>query len=91
MAYKLVLKGKVHGVGCRYYCSKTALALGLHGSATNVSDGSVSVLIKTDDPGTVRRFAEALRENVFNYHFFGQFSSVDYELYDGPITGDYNW
>lgn len=38
------VKGQVQGVGFRWWTRARALELGLHGSATNLSDGRVEVV-----------------------------------------------
>ena len=39
-----IVKGRVHGVGYRFYAVSKAEALGLKGFARNLSDGSVEVV-----------------------------------------------
>ena len=38
-----IVKGRVQGVGFRYYTVRAATALGLHGTVRNRADGSVEV------------------------------------------------
>src|SRR3954451_4049032 len=38
------VRGRVHGVGCRWFVEKEAATLGVHGWVRNRSDGSVEVL-----------------------------------------------
>jgi len=91
MPYQLILEGKVQGVGCRYYCAKTAKAMKLKGSASNISDGTVRVFINTDDSVKAAAYAEALRLNKFAYGFYGRFTNIKIEKCSGEIDGDYNW
>lgn len=91
MGVELILKGRVQGVGCRYYCEKVARKLGLSGAATNLYDGTVSVILDTDNPGMIGRYIEALRNNSFNIHFFGTIHSISQKTYLGRIEGDYEW
>jgi acylphosphatase len=89
MARRLILTGAVQGVFCRQYCSQTAKRLGLHGSASNRNDGSVHVLLDTDDDLLVRSFIDALRSNTYGFRFYGSFSTISLEDYSGPLGGDY--
>lgn len=91
MAQKIVLRGIVQGVFCRAYCHKVAKLLGLHGSATNCPDGSVRVLIDSDDKKRVLEYVEALKQNRHNITFYGSIHSVEVSSYDGAIDGDYTW
>jgi acylphosphatase len=45
-----IVRGRVHGVGFRYFAVERALGLGLRGYARNVSDGSVEVLAQGPRP-----------------------------------------
>jgi acylphosphatase len=48
-AYRYVVRGRVQGVGYRYFALKRAEELGLAGFARNLPDGSVEVLAEGDD------------------------------------------
>lgn len=89
MSKKLILTGRVQSVGCRQYCSSYAKDLGIRGSATNKSDGSVSVLLDTDSEELVSAFKNALLSNPNGYLFFGNIRDIKTEDYHGQITGDY--
>jgi len=91
MPYQLILEGRVQGVGCRYYCAKTARAMKLKGSASNISDGTVRVVIETDDQVKAASYAEALRLDKFKYGFYGRFTNIKIDKCSGEIDGDYNW
>ena len=41
-----VIRGRVQGVGFRWYVSRTAARLGVRGWAKNLSDGSVEVVVE---------------------------------------------
>lgn len=58
---RFVVRGRVQGVGYRYFALKEAEALGLTGFARNNADGSVEVVAEGDDEA-LRRFDERLRE-----------------------------
>lgn len=91
MAKRLILHGVVQGVFCRYYCSETAKRLGLHGSASNLADGTVEVLLDTDDTAMVESFIQALRTNPYGIRFYGSIKRVDSSDYNGTIRGDYRF
>ena len=42
---RLLIKGRVHGVGYRAWCMNKAEALGLKGWVRNITDGSVEALV----------------------------------------------
>ena len=48
------VRGRVQGVGFRYYVVEKALALGLRGYARNARDGSVEVLAQGTRPALER-------------------------------------
>jgi len=91
MAKRLILHGVVQGVFCRYYCSETAKRLGLHGAATNLYDGTVEVLLDTDEVALVDSFILALKTNPYGIRFYGSISRVDTSDYQGSIRGDYRF
>ncbi|HOF13158.1 MAG TPA: acylphosphatase [Spirochaetota bacterium] len=91
MAKRLILHGVVQGVFCRYYCSETAKHLGLHGSASNLPDGTVEVLLDTDDNTRLEAFIQALKTNPYDIRFYGSISTVDISDYHGTIRGDYRF
>lgn len=53
--------GRVQGVGFRAHCRKHAQALGLHGYARNLKDGSMEVLVEGNKEA-VEALAEWLRQ-----------------------------
>lgn len=91
MPRKLILNGRVQGVFCRYYCSEYGRRLGIAGSASNLSDGSVKVLLATDDDSLVQRYVDSLKVNPLGVRFHGKIESVDVSEYSGTIHGDYNF
>lgn len=54
------VKGRVQGVGFRWWTRARALELGLQGSATNLADGRVEVVAEGPEPA-VRALVELLR------------------------------
>jgi len=91
VAKKLVLRGRVQGVFCRNYCRQYALKMGLGGSATNLRDGTVRVILDTDDELIVREYVASLKNNPSGFTFFGSITGVDVSDYSGRSGGDYNF
>ena len=89
MATKIILKGNVQGVGCRGYCARYARRYHIHGSATNLHDGSVCILINTDDEGIINSYMNSLIANTDGYLFYGRILDYKVVFYGGPIDGDY--
>ena len=89
MATKIVIKGHVQGVGCRGYCARYARRYHLHGTATNLSNGSVCILLDTDDKNLISLYMNSLISNTDGYTFFGRIEDYKIESYDGRIDGDY--
>jgi acylphosphatase len=54
------VKGRVQGVGFRWWTRARALELGLRGSATNLDDGRVQVVAEGPEPA-LRALVELLR------------------------------
>jgi acylphosphatase len=59
--YRLILKGKVQGVGFRWFTRKAAQELGLVGQVRNLPDGDVEVEV-AGGPGPLDAFRERLRQ-----------------------------
>jgi acylphosphatase len=91
VAKKLVLKGRVQGVFCRAFCSEYARKHRIRGTASNLSDGSVRVILNTDDMGLVNRYIADLQANPGGLTFYGRIDTVDVSDYAGPISGDYTF
>jgi len=89
MAKKIILKGRVQGVGCRGYCSLYAKNFDLHGSATNLPDGTVRLLIDSDDKQIISAYINSLITNPKGYMFYGKITDVNVSDYSGKIYGDY--
>ncbi len=91
MPRRLILSGDVQGVNCRYLCSRYAKHFGLKGSASNLRDGTVEVLLASEDDALVERYSKALRENPLDVHFYGHISGIRVHEFNGPLSGDYNF
>ncbi len=91
MATKIILEGIVQGVGCRGYCSRYARKYNLHGSATNLGNGSVCIIINTDDEETINTYMNSLIQNPDRITFFGRITGYRLTTHNGRIEGDYNF
>ena len=91
MIKKVILKGRVQGVGCRGYCAKYARKYLINGSATNQSDGSVRLLLNFNDETVFKSFITALISNPDRYMFYGSIDDVSISDYTGKTEGDYNF
>ncbi len=91
MLKKIVLSGIVQGVFCRQYCSQYAKTMKLRGSATNLSDGNVKLILDLPDESTLEKFISSLRFNPKGYRFYGNITGIDISNYEGRIVGDYNF
>ena len=60
-AYRYVVRGRVQGVGYRYFVLRQAGALGVSGFARNLSDGQVEVMAEGPE-GALADLEERLRE-----------------------------
>jgi len=89
MAKKIILKGIVQGVGCRGYTARYARIFGLKGSATNLNNGTVRLLIDCDDDKIISAYVSALIQNPKGIMFYGKITDFEVNDYDGKITGDY--
>ncbi len=59
-AVRLLIRGRVQGVGFRYFTLQEAEKLGVKGSVRNCSDGSVEV-IAVAEPTRLAQFIEVLQ------------------------------
>ena len=59
-SYRYYVKGRVQGVGYRYFVLRQAEALGIAGFARNLPDGRVEVVAEGPDEA-LERFEERLR------------------------------
>ncbi len=91
MAKKLILHGRVQGVCCRAYCSQYARKLGIRGAASNRADGTVRVLLDTDDSGLVNRYIDEIKLNPDGFSFYGSIQSIEVSDFTGIVSGDYRF
>jgi acylphosphatase len=59
--FRATVRGRVHGVGFRYFVLRQAEMLGVRGYARNLPDGAVEV-VAAGDAGSLEHLAESLRQ-----------------------------
>jgi acylphosphatase len=91
MRKKIILKGRVQGVGCRGYCAKYARKFGIRGSATNLKDGTVMLIVEAENELIIRNYISSLLSNPGGFNFYGNIKDIDVSDYSGKIDGDYNF
>ncbi|MFW6365358.1 MAG: acylphosphatase [Spirochaetota bacterium] len=91
MTFSVSLTGRVQGVGCRYYCAQVARRMNVHGSASNMRDGSVEVILTVSERSEAESYAKALKENSFGFNFHGRIDSVSVSEHTGSTAGDYTF
>ena len=89
MPSRLILTGRVQGVFCRGYCSKYGKLIGISGAVSNLPDGTVEVLLNSEDVIVLENYIAALRSNPRKITFYGQIDSIIAEKYYGTVLGDY--
>jgi acylphosphatase len=60
-SYRYLVRGRVQGVGYRYFVLREAEGLGVAGFARNLPDGSVEVMAEGDD-ALLQQLEEKLRK-----------------------------
>jgi len=79
-ALRVVVVGRVQGVGFRFFAERAARELGVRGWVRNRPDGSVETLVEGDDDA-VRRYIDRLRQGP-------RLSRVDaVEVAEAPAKG----
>ncbi len=61
MRVRIIVKGRVQGVGYRFFTQRTALELGIRGYVRNLPDGTVEVVAE-GSPEVIEKFIERLKE-----------------------------
>ena len=75
-AVKVMVIGRVQGVGFRYFASREANLLGLKGYVKNLYDGNVEVFVQGENE-SLSRFVEILKKGPR----FGKVTNVRVEEY----------
>lgn len=70
-AKRIIVTGRVQGVGYRYFAQRTASRMGLKGYVRNESDGSVEVVVALDGSQDIGAFIEALKVGPRMSHVTG--------------------
>ena len=91
MIKKVILKGRVQGVGCRGYCAKYARRFAISGSASNLHDGSVRLILNVNEEAVFKQFISSLITNPEGYYFWGSIEDVSISDHSGKTDGDYNF
>ncbi len=60
-SYRYLVRGRVQGVGYRYFVLREAEDLGVSGFARNLPDGSVEVMAEGEDP-VLQQLEERLKK-----------------------------
>jgi acylphosphatase len=60
-SYRYIVRGRVQGVGYRYFVMREAAALGVSGFARNLPDGTVEVIAEAADD-VLELFEDRLRQ-----------------------------
>ena len=79
----MFVRGRVQGVGFRWWVRARALELGLVGHARNTDDGRVEVVAE-GDPETLQRLLDLLAEQPSGHHRPGRVESVSTPLWGRP-------
>jgi len=61
-AVRIVVTGRVQGVGFRYFVTRRAGALGVRGEVWNCRDGGVEIVAEHESDETLRDFADSMRD-----------------------------
>ena len=77
------VRGRVQGVGFRWWTRARALELGLVGHARNTDDGRVEVVAE-GDPATLQRLLDLLAEQPSGHRRPGRVESVSTPLWGRP-------
>jgi len=91
MAMELTIDGVVQGVFCRSFCAQVGRKLGIRGATSNKADGTVQVLLDTDNEQDVEKYIHTIRTNPDGFRFHGTIRRIDKNNYTGPIYGDYQF
>lgn len=76
----VIARGRVQGVGFRYFLLKQAQLLGIQGWTKNLADGTVETMA-TGAPAALERFLQVLREGPIG----SRVESVEVQWPEGPF------
>lgn len=83
IARRFIVRGRVQGVGFRYFASRAAREAGVAGTVRNLGDGSVEAIAE-GPAAAVDRFRAALERGPSYSHV------TDVEEVDVAVTGSYS-
>lgn len=63
--YRLIVEGRVQGVGFRSFCQYNANMLGLSGKATNLENGTVEIFVQGEEENINLFLVRILKGNRF--------------------------
>jgi len=72
---RCVIRGRVQGVGFRWFVTRNAADLGVRGTVRNRRDGAVEAMLQADEPGPL----DALLERLWQGPPAARVESVDAE------------
>ncbi|WP_312682536.1 acylphosphatase [Lactococcus taiwanensis] len=75
---KMLVSGKVQGVGFRYFVIITARELGILGRVWNNDDGTVGIYAQTDHPEALTKFTATIRGEASAKRKLPPFAKVTY-------------
>jgi len=58
---RCVVRGRVQGVGFRWFVTRNAEELGVRGAVRNRADGAVEMVLQADDPASVEAMIDRVR------------------------------
>jgi acylphosphatase len=87
-ALKIVVTGRVQGVGFRYFAQRVANYMNITGYVKNLPDGSVEIYAESDEEKSLKNFLEQIKkgpplsivENVFT-----EWNKIMYRKYNSFI------
>lgn len=83
---KLLVSGRVQGVGFRYFVYSTAITLGnIYGRVWNNDDGTVEILAQSDTPSQLSAFIQSIRQG----NLFSKVTYVDVVMAHFPDYTDF--
>ena len=75
---KMIVSGRVQGVGFRYFVIISARELGILGRVWNNDDGTVGILAQTDDTQKLEEFTALIRGEKSSKGRLSPFAKVTY-------------
>ncbi len=80
---RYIVRGRVQGVGFRWWCRRVADELGVRGSVRNRADGTVEI-VAAADPQTLASFEDRLRAGPS----MARVEGVEAESSSEPVAGE---